>query len=68
MATLKLLAKVIYVLTLVGSFALLAYFTGLMLGLVAQQNGFWSANRSESAVALSSLEKEPSIGPPPWRI
>jgi|GEM_PF-6428622 hypothetical protein len=42
MATLKRVANVIYVLGLLGSLAVLAYFTALGLGLTVMPNGFWS--------------------------
>ena len=54
MDALKLLAKITYVLTLFGSLVVLAYFMALILGLITQQNGFWSENSSKSAIALLS--------------
>jgi hypothetical protein len=42
MDALKRVANVIYVLALLGSLALLAYFAALGLGLITMSNGFWS--------------------------
>jgi hypothetical protein len=42
MGALKRVANVIYVVALLGSLALLAYFTALALGVIAPPNGFWS--------------------------
>jgi len=41
METLKLLANAFYVLALLGSLGLLAYFTAVGLNLMAMPNGFW---------------------------